>query len=386
MMQTIVAHTKEIDDVELAVREILEQIRPEETLKKNAVGILSCHYEFAFTGVVEALQEALPFDLVGTVSPAQATPDMADILLLTILVLTSDDVCFRTSCSESLLDAPAEAVAAAYEEAAIPGERPALVLPFTAFLPQNSGDEYVSVLSKISGGVPCFGTLAVDDTSMFENCFMIYKGQRCYGKLALLLIYGDVSPKFYVANLSLEKLIERPVLITKSRGHILEEVNGRSMVEFFEAFGLAEASEISYAMSSIQFMLDYGDGTPLVARVFIAMDDDRNAIFAGHMPEGAAMYMGMFDKEDVLATSSEAMKRIMKDSEGASGALVYSCVSRFMSLGSETLAELTLVMNMLGSEIPFMAAYAGGEICPTDVSGEKAVNRFHNDSFVVCVF
>jgi hypothetical protein len=33
-----------------------------------------------------------------------------------------------------------------------------------------------------------------------------------------------------------------------------------------------------------------------------------------------------------------------------------------------------------------MMAYSGGETCPTQVSDDKAINRFHNNAFVACVF
>jgi len=386
VIQTIVAYTKEIDDIETAVQEILAQLPMQGGLRQNTVGILACHYEFVYSGVVAALQKALPFDTLGAISPSQATPDVAETLMLTLMVLTSDDVSFRTSCSDSLLGAPAEAVAAAYAKAALPGQKPALILPFAAFLPQNSGDEYVAVLSKASGGAPVFGTLAVDDTSTFEHSLTVYRGEHHRDKMALLLMYGDVKPIFYIATISKDKIFDRAALITKSNGHILEEVNGRPLAEFFESFGLAQASETSYALSSIPFMLDYGDDTPLVAKVFIAMNEEHHGIFAGHMPEGSTMYMGVFDHDDVLATSGEAMRTAVQALQNASGALVYSCVSRFMTLGTNDLAELTLAKDILGPKLPFMMAYSGGEICPTLVRGETATNRFHNDSFVLCIF
>ena len=386
MIRTYSAYTTEIDDLDTAVREVLSQLPAKDALLPNTVGIIACHYEFVFSGVAEAVCAALPFETAGTITSAQAFPASADTLILTLLVLTADDVSFRVGLSDSLLGDPAGAVTAMYTQTALPGEKPALILPFAAFLPQNSGDEYVGTLSALSGGAPLFGTLAIDDTTTFENTFAIHNGQHYRDRMALILAYGNINPRFCIATLSKNKIIDRPALITKSHGHILMEVNGRPLTEYWESFGLIEASQSNYAMSSIPFLLDYSDGTPLVAKVFIQMTEDGGGLFAGQMPEGSTMYMGVFDKDDVLQTTGNAVTEALSGGAAVNGILAYSCVSRFMTMGGDTLAELSHVRSLIGADIPFMMAYAGGEICPTQVREGVATNRFHNDSFILCLF
>ncbi|MDL2219527.1 FIST C-terminal domain-containing protein [Ruminococcaceae bacterium OttesenSCG-928-O06] len=387
MIKTLVAYTGEIDDAQAAVEEVRAQLALPGSLQKNAVGIIACHYEFVLSGVAKAVCQALPFDVVGTITSAQAVQQESGTLLLTLMVLTSDDVRFVTKLSSSLLEAPGEKIAAAYREvAAAEAEKPALILPYAPFMVQNSGDEYVNVLTEASGGVPCFGTLAVDDTADFSNCFLLYNGQDYRDRLGMILLYGDLQPKFFIATISQGKILDKAALVTKSAGHILMEVNGRPVVEYFEDLGLTKASETSYAMTSLPFMLDYGDGTPPVSKVFIGLTPEKYAICAGAMPEGATLYIGVFDKEDVLTTTGEAADKALADIQDAGGLLIYSCISRNMSMGSDLLAELDLIRDKAGEKLPFMMAYSGGEICPTQVSGTQAINRFHNNAFVACVF
>ena len=385
MMDVFVAYTSEIDDVDYAIQSLKEQI-PAERLKKNTVGILACHYEFVLSGASEAIGAAFPFDIVGTITSAQATPDVADSLILTMTILTSDDVVFRTACSESLLSEPKDAVRAMYAKAALPNDAPALVLAFSAFIPQNSGDDYVDTLTECSGGAPCFGTLAVDDTPTFEHCYMLYNGESYHDRMSVLLMYGDVKPKFYIATLSPDKIHERSAMITKSHGHIVEEVNGKPILAYFDSFGLAEASESSYAFSSIPFLLDINDGTPPVSRVFISLTEDKHGLFAGRMPEGATIRMGIFSHDDVLVTTEAAIRRALDETPDASGVLIYSCVARIMTLGADNLAELSLAKELFTNKAPFMAAYSGGELCPTALLHTEANNRFHNNSIIICVF
>jgi hypothetical protein len=395
MIKTLIASTEQIDDLEAAVNEIKTQLDMEHNLLKNSVGIIACHYEFANSGAVKAICDALPFDTAGANSSFQGTGDSGGALVFILMVLTSDDVFFKTALTPSLKEGkPAEAIESAYRSAAVSAEcfrsggtaqKPALIFAYAPFIVENSGDEYVSVLSRVSSGVPCFGTLAVDDTSDFRKCYMLYNGEHYQDRLSMILCYGKLKPQFFLATISRDKILEKSALITSSEGHILKEVNGRPVVEWFESLGLTRASQTSYAMTSLPFMVDYNDGTPQVSKVFIGLNEKREAVCAGAMPEGSTLYLGIFDKDDVIATSREALREALKNAAGARALLIYSCISRSMSLGSDFFAEMNMVRSEIG-KFPALMAYSGGEICPTKITGETAINRFHNNTFIVCMF
>ncbi|MDR2738996.1 MAG: hypothetical protein LBB68_04085 [Treponema sp.] len=65
MIKVLNACTAEIDDVDLAVSEILEQLDVPGNLRNNSIGIIACYYEFIETGVVAEICKRLPFDVVG---------------------------------------------------------------------------------------------------------------------------------------------------------------------------------------------------------------------------------------------------------------------------------------------------------------------------------
>jgi hypothetical protein len=386
MIKTLTASTEYIDDLDAAVRDIQDQLDCEHNLLTYSAGLMACHYEFALSGAIGAIGKALPFDTVGSITSAHGTTAGAGVLRLTIMVLTSDDVRFKSALSSSLKNNPSKGIEEAYAQNAEPGEKPALILAYAPFMVENSGDEYVRVLGRVSGGAPCFGTLAVDDTPDFHNCFMIHNGEYYADRMSLLFMYGNLKPRFLLATISKEKVLDRSALITAAEGHVLKEVNGKPVVDYFEEMGLTRASETAYALTSLPFMLDYGDGTPLVARVFIGLNEQRQAICAGAMPEGAALYMAMFDKDDVLLTTGRTIDAAFEAAGGGSGMLIYSCLSRSMTLGSDQFAETDVVTKKIAGRAPFMMAYSGGEICPTKTGADTAVNRFHNNTCIVCVF
>lgn len=386
MIQSYTAYTNEIDDLELAAQEILRQLNPGENAMKNTVGILSCHCEFYFSGAMQAVSKGLPFPVVGAVTTGQAVQGQAGSMLLTVMMLTSDDVQFSTAVSDVLDIGTASAVERAYTQArdALPGQ-PELMLVYAPFIPAIPGDIYLDALTEVSGGVPCFGTQGVDDGTTFDHCFALMDGEHFSDRLVLLLMSGDVHPQFFIATISGDKILHEGALITSSAQNLLKEVNGHPVVEYFRDLGLTGASEAMYAMTSLPFMVDYNDGTPMVSKVFIRLDEENNALCAGIMPEGSTLYLGVFDKSDVLLTTANTLKKAM-EAKNLHNMLIYSCVSRSVSLGGEILAELELMQNTIGQRFSYMAAYSGGELCPTLLRGQAATNRFHNNAFTVCVF
>ena len=386
MIKTMTAWTAEADDANVAIEEIKSQLNAGSCLLKNTVGIIACHYEFVNSGVVQAVCEALPFEIAGTISSAQSVANHSDNLLLTLLVITSDDVDFVRAVTPSLQTEPGRVIRETYKTAAARDEKPALIFVFAPFMLANSGDEYVNVLTEVSGGAPCFGTLAIDDTDDFSNCFMICDGVHHSDKMAMILVYGDISPKFFIANISRSKILEKSARVTKSAGHILMEVNTRPVAEYFEDLGLTKASETQYALSSLPFLLDYNDGTPMVSKLFIGLTPEKYAICAGAMPEGSTFYIAAADIDDIIFTTGEAVDELLKHASNASGLLVYSCVGRSMTLGAEQFREIELLNQKVCGTLPFIMAFSGGEICPTQVSEDKAINRFHNDAFIACLF
>ncbi|MDR2470622.1 MAG: FIST C-terminal domain-containing protein [Treponema sp.] len=386
MIKTLTASTEYIDDLDAAVKDIQDQLDREHNLLKHSAGIITCHYEFALSGAAAAIGKALPFDTLGTITSAHGTAGGAGVLRLSLMVLTSDDVRFKTALTPSLKTEPARGIKDTYDQNTAGEKKPGLILTYAPFMVENSGDEYVRVLGEVSGGAPCFGTLAVDDTPDFHNCFMLHNGEYYNDRMSLLFMYGPVKPRFFLAAISKEKVLDRSALITASEGHVLKEVNDKPVENYFEDMGLTRASETAYAMTSLPFMLDYGDGTPLVARVFIGLNENKEAICAGAMPRGAVLYMAVFDKDDVLFTTGGAIDEALAAVPGASGMLIYSCLSRSMTLAGDQFAETDIVTKKIAGGFPFMLAYSGGEICPTTISADTAVNRFHNNTCIICAF
>ena len=386
MTKTLVACTYEADNQQVAVEQIVSGLKLEGNLLKHSIGIISCHYEFVLSGVVQAICDALPFDVVGSVSSAISACNNSDMLLMSIMVITSDDIEFVKILTEPIAEAADTAIANSYKKSAKQGQKPALILAYAPFIPQNVGDEYIDVISEVSGGAPCFGSLAADGTLYFSDSYTIFNGKHYTDRMVMVLAYGSISPKFYVAHISPDKVLPKTATITKSDRHIIMELDKRPVISYFEDLNLTNVGSTMFDMALLPFMLDYKDGTPSVAKTFVLMTPDGYALCAGAVPEGCSLNVAMTDADDIIVTTNKFADDIFADIENASGLLIYSCIARSMALGNEQFREMNLIEKKLSGRLNYMMAYCGGEMCPTAESEGSHSNRFHNNTIIACLF
>ena len=387
MLKCASVYTYEIDDPEVALAEIKAQLDKKITLLEHSVGIVMCHTEFIATGVLKHICENLPFDLAGITTASQAINDEVGELILTIFVMTSDDVWFRTGVTGSLndeIDAPVRAV---YEKAAAnEPEAPKLVLLFPSLLiDRHSSDAYVRAWRKIVPETPIFGTLAIDDTVDFKESETIYNGMNAKDVMSFVLCYGNITPRFFIATLPENSVITLRAEITKSTGNLVYEINHTNARKFFAKAGIPESM-----LPILPFMIDLlkrddYDGVPVI-REHTAFTEDGAAVYAGDVDEGSTFSLLKFDSDAILPVSQREIERINALPD-VNGALLFSCASRRMVLlgADKSLSELQIAKDTINPDIPFMMGYAGGEFCPTSVKNGVPTNRFHNDSLIILV-
>ena len=384
MTRSYSAYTNEIDDVELAVSEILQQLEPEKNCLKSSVALVACYHEFATNGIVPELHKKLGFPVVGTTSTAISTNRGFGQLDFSILMITSDDVTFTAACSPPIADSLEAPLAQMYENAMSGHDgAPKLIISAAPMMLGFAGDEYVDTLNKITGGVPNFGTLAVDNTSDYLDSYVMFNEKAARDIYGVVVASGNISPKFLYASFSPEYIHTQTATITKADGNLLKEIDGAPVVKYMEKMGLAANGKISDILHTIPFIIDYtGEGIP-VSRVLLSWNEDEQGICGGIMPEGAKFSLGTWDKADVLGTTGRTIENILKNSD-ISTLILYSCLARSYSLGTEILSETEKANETVAKKIPYIFAYAGGEICP--VKDEANANSFHNNTIIACAF
>jgi hypothetical protein len=382
MIRMLTAHTREIDDIEVSAAEILEQLAPGERLLRHSVGILSFHREFLDSGAVGAVCEALPFDCIGGTTSASAVPgDMGD-LVLTVTVLTSDDVGFRAG-AVPLGDNPVAAVQGLYAELApSSAEKPALLLTVAPFLGVVGGDDFIEALDAVSGGIPLFGALASShrpDLSGAEPCL---NGEHRADLFTLIAVFGVVNPEFYRTIIPCDKMMHQAAFITKSEKNLIQGINGIKPLDYLKSVGLVSGNGVA-GLNSTPFVLTLADGSMIVRAAYQATEDGCLRT-GGAVPQGAQIGFANCNAEVVLRTARESVGRPLAAS-GGRNALIFSCDSRKWALGARTTAEMGEMARCLDNAFPYRIAYAFGEICPVKNRKGRLVNSFQNSSAIACL-
>ena len=380
MIKSIIATTMEIDDPKIAVEEILSGLEIEKNLKKNSIGIVSCFSEFSETGVLKAICDALPFECIGTTTCISAAGNEIDNLLFSLLVLTSDEIEFKTEIIPIVDDFEKNIETTMAEFRKNTKEKPALFLGYFPLLHHIGCDMILTALDKATDGIPVFGTVAVDHKNDYSTAQTIYNGVAYRDRLVLGAIIGEVDMIFEIASINEDNIRKQKAIITESNGNILIGVNGKSAISYLEEIGLTKA-EIATGLGVIPLIVDHKDGTKPVARAVFAATPDGHVVCGGAMPVGATLALGRVDVNDVLSTTETTMKHLMKKD---SIILSYSCVARYLVLGADVSAEGEKIQDIAGNEISFIYTCCGGEICPLLDANGNWKNYFHNYTNAFC--
>ncbi|MDR2124876.1 MAG: FIST C-terminal domain-containing protein [Desulfovibrio sp.] len=378
------AFTGEIDDTERAVAEITEQLLiPDEHLLRSSVGILAFHPDFLETGVVKAVSEALPCDSIGGTTSALAVPGTLGDLLLSVTVLTSDDVEFRAGAVllEDDYSAPIRELYTRLAPHA--GEKPALLLTAAPVIYNAGGDEFLEALDAESGGVPVFGSLAASPLPGFSGLACCMNGAHHTNLFTLIAAFGDVDPQFYHTDIPNSKVIQQNAVITQAERNLLRSVNGMSTLDYLETIGLAENGNIIAGIESIPLVLDLDDGTRLVRAISRTTQQGHIQVY-GNVLQGAAIGFSGCDAQDVLSTARQSVVRPLA-AAGRECALIISCEARKWTLGARPTAEMHEIAEGLDTLLPYRIVYAAGEFCPVKTKDGRLVNSFQNFSMIACV-
>jgi hypothetical protein len=383
------ACTSEIDDADSAVAEILEQLDVEKNLLKNSVGILGCNIEYLELGTVRELCKRLPFDVIGCTTLGSSVHGRYGAELLSLSVLTSDDVTFSAAYTDPLVSGDIAEVRKSIESAygraraKLSGD-PSLILGAFPIVTEVGGSALLKELDKLCGGAPIFGALANDQLLRFDSSFTIWNGESHPLSIVMVLVQGNVNPKFHVTAFPEKNIQKRKAIITESDDCLLKKVNDMPFVKYLETLGLNERDTVA-TMGAVPLLVDYGSGTKPVAIGIYKITPEGYALCGGEAPVGAGLSIGLIDYEGIMETAESSVNNA-KNQDEVNGVLMFPCMSRAQMISPNSMDEMKKVIDVLGTEVPYMLCYGGGEICPIYGEDGKTYNHFHNYTFTACVF
>lgn len=400
-MRSIVAVTSEMDDARKAVEELLAQIESKRPLDKNSCGFVYCDVEMEHESFLTVLREKLPFEIVGCTSIATFdTENGARIMSAVLVVLTADDVQFSVALTDpldqgNLRNELSRAYDKTVAEIGEPGKLLFLIPPFNDTIPL---DEYIDILSELSGDIPIFGGLP--SSNIADGDILMYANGRAFAdRAAIVLVGGNVRPLFSVQNV-LSTFSEQKSTVTQAEKNVIYKVGDMTFVDHLRSIGLLVDELISqgdlavYVSTPLKVNLnknDNNDGIPVVRTIKTLNPEDGSGVLFGAISEGSTISIATMKRQDIQDSCRQAIQDILSkinanqdEDYSYTTLLCVSCGGRYMVMADDKDVEGNILVENLPKNLTLSGFYAYGEICPTIVRDGKAVNRIHNESIVMC--
>jgi hypothetical protein len=170
-------------------------------------------------------------------------------------------------------------------------------------------------------------------------------------------------------------------LITRSRGNVLFELDGRSALELYKTYLGPHAADLpaSGLLFPLSLRTESGD-IPVVRTILGVSEEESSMTFAGDVPTGSyARFMkANFDR---LIDGAVGAARISSEATGAAElALLVSCVGRRLVLAQRVEEEVEGVREVLGAATVLAGFYSYGEISPFTPSARC---ELHNQTMTI---
>lgn len=237
---------------------------------------------------------------------------------------------------------------------------------------------------NLPGSVAVTGGLA-GDADRFAHTYVCVDGEAEEGCVAALGLYGD---RLHVGHGSLGgwDSFGPQRLITKSKGNVLYELDGRSALDLYKEYLGDQASGLPASGLLFPLAVSSGQGSGSLVRTVLSVDEaSKSMTFAGDLPEGAYARL-MKANFDRLIDGAAGAARAGLQSLGSFTpelAVLISCVGRKLVLKQRIEEEVEGVREVLGPHPVLTGFYSYGEICP---NGAVTQCELHNQTMTITTF
>lgn len=293
-----------------------------------------------------------------------------------IALFASDTIQFRSGIGVGISIDPKLATLEAIQKSKLDDLTPSLIAMASDGL-TGSGDAVIRGLtSALPPNVPIVGG-AAGDKRRIKYTVQFHESGIQKDSVTLLAFYGDLNISFGVES-GWESLGKR-VLVTKSDGHVVKEIDNKTALEFYKNY-MGE-----YVRGSILPAYPLGvwpsNGDPFYVRSPIFIDENSGTvIFSGEVLEGDEVQMMQVDRPNIIKGAKASIAKAMKSFPGEKPSMVFSisCTTRNEMLGTKVFEEAKIVQEGAGLA-PVFGFYAYGEYSPIHLNQSS---RFHNETCI----
>lgn len=258
------------------------------------------------------------------------------------------------------------------------------VLVFSDGLSVNGSDLVRGLSKNLPEWVTVTGGLA-GDGALFKETLVLWDSVPESNTIAVLGLYGSRMRVGYGSLGGWDPF--GPVRqITRSKGNLLYELDGRSALELYKKYLGEHAKGLPATGLLFPLSLRTKAGQTGVVRTILAVNEEEQSMtFAGDVPEGsyARLMKANFDRliDGAVGAAKTSFQAVGSTSPDL--AVLISCVGRKLVLKQRVEEEVEGVRDILGDHTILTGFYSYGEISPF-MPGAKC--ELHNQTMTVTTF
>jgi hypothetical protein len=217
----------------------------------------------------------------------------------------------------------------------------------------------------LPAGVTVTGGLAADG-EQFRETLVFWNSVPDRNTIAALGFYGS-HLKVGCGSLGGWDPFGPERLITRSKGNILYEFDGKSALELYKKYLDEHAKGLPATGLLFPLSIRTKEAENAVVRTILSINEDEQSMtFAGDIPEGAyaRLMKANFDRLIDGAVGAAKTSHTALGSWSPDIAILISCVGRKMILKQRTEEEIEGVRDILGERAVLTGFYSYGEIAP----------------------
>ena len=377
MFVAVSGHSEDIDTLS-AFAEVREQCDAALKGTPPQAGLLFAGIDFEHQELLDAINDAWPgIELIGCTSDGELSSCLGfrdDSISL--MLFASDSIDFSSGLGRGLSEDVQAACTQAVEQATAKTElEPRLCITTPESLAISGQQTVVALRNVLGDDVDLFGGRAADHRK-YENTLQFHGRDVVSDSVPILILSGPLVYSFGVA--SGWKPIGDPGMITRSQGNVVYEIGGAPAVEFYRRF-LGKQFKLTTEIALI-ILSDEGEPEYLRASSGDVDDETGTVTYLSDVPEGVRVQISVADRTAILEGCEESVQmalRAFSDTKKPQAAVIASCSSRKLLLGTKTCEEARILREQIGQDIPLCGFYAFGEIGPQKTDSTKPIMHHH---------
>lgn len=383
----------------LAAREALWQAKAEiETEQINLAFVFST-IELASPHLLNTLQTYLRnIPILGCSSAAVIYSSQIYPHGLVLVLISSEDLQFTTAAVREIKKK--SAYLAGQELATgllqnFPSLKRDFGMIFCDGLMEEGSKFILGLQEKLGTSFPLSGASASDNLR-FSKTFL-YFNREVISDAAVGILWGGKA-NFGLSIRHGWKPLGKPRLVTRSKGNIIEIIDGRPAVDLYKEYFAKDITALKKDLKYISTLYPIGlylEGeTEYLLRNIIAIEDNGALVCQGDVPVGSQIRLMIGTKDSCLDATRQAAAELKKSllispheliakPQEIKIVFVFDSVSRYILLRRKAAEELKIIRKAAGERVPLVGFYTYGEQAPLKAMTYHGKVHFHNQSIVL---